>query len=209
MSEIQHLSSAGVYNAPIDDKGPDLGFSLLNVIQEGGELASPVSSKVEYEQDAAIQAFKKFQRLQCAKLTEEEKEQAYGEFMIYNVLQDESTQKADEDILCHKDSQIYSMLQTDVGMIVDEEINRLLKERITGSETYLAEEQLEQKMKWLKEAKRIKQEQEKSAYEKLGMKKLGEMLVQPKQLQEEIIRNEVMKGKESYKSYFKLINPLG
>ena len=59
--------------------------------------------------------------------------------MIYNVLQDESTEKADENIQLHKDSHIYGMLQqTDIGQVVDEEINRLLKERVTGGDSYLA-----------------------------------------------------------------------
>ena len=47
--------------------------------------------------------------------------------MIYNVLQDESTEKADEAILLHKDDHIYGMLETDIGLVADEEINRLLK----------------------------------------------------------------------------------
>ena len=54
----------------------------------------------------------------------------------------------------------------------------------------------------------MKLEQEKRDYEKLGMKKLGEMFAVTNQNQEEAIRNEVMKGSESYKTYFKLKNPL-
>ena len=60
--------------------------------------------------------------------------------MIYNVLQDESTEKADEDILLHKDDHIYGMLETDIGMVADEEINRLLRQRVRGNENYLVEE---------------------------------------------------------------------
>ena len=60
--------------------------------------------------------------------------------MIYNVLQDESTEKADEDILLHKDDHIYGMLETDIGLVADEEINRLLRQRVRGNENYLVEE---------------------------------------------------------------------
>ena len=60
--------------------------------------------------------------------------------MIYNVLQDESTEKADEDILLHKDDHIYGMLETDIGLVADEEINRLLRQRVKGNENYLVEE---------------------------------------------------------------------
>ena len=60
--------------------------------------------------------------------------------MIYNVLQDESTEKADEDILLHKDDHIYGMLETDIGLVADEEINRLLRQRVIGNENYLVEE---------------------------------------------------------------------
>ena len=55
----------------------------------------------------------------------------------------------------------------------------------------------------------MKQEQEMRDYEKLGLKKLGEMFAAPDKHQEEIIRNEVIKGSGSYKAYFKLKNPLG
>ena len=60
--------------------------------------------------------------------------------MIYNVLQDESTEKADEDILLHKDDHIYGMLETDIGLVADEEINRLLRQKVKGNENYLVEE---------------------------------------------------------------------
>ena len=60
--------------------------------------------------------------------------------MIYNVLQDESAEKADEDILLHKDDHIYGMLETDIGLVADEEINRLLRQRVRGNENYLVEE---------------------------------------------------------------------
>ena len=54
----------------------------------------------------------------------------------------------------------------------------------------------------------MQKEQEQRDYEKLGMKKFGEMFTDTNQNQEEVIRSEVMKGSESYKTYFKLKNPL-
>ena len=127
MSEIKRLSTLGVYTEALNFCQPDMRFDLFNSAEENGELASPVSSNVEYEKEALIQAFKRHQQQEGNKLDTEQKEKAYGDFMIYNVLQDESTEKADEDILLHKDDHIYGMLETDIGLVADEEINRLLK----------------------------------------------------------------------------------
>ena len=61
MSEIKRLSTLGVYSQITNISQPNMRFDILNAAEENGELASPVSSNVECEKEALIQAFKRHQ----------------------------------------------------------------------------------------------------------------------------------------------------
>ena len=63
-------------------------------------------------------------------------------------------------------------------------------------------------MQWLREAKRVKREREQREWEKIGMKKMGEIRIKPEE-EENIIRTVVEKGSESYKMFFKLDGRVG
>ena len=64
-------------------------------------------------------------------------------------------------------------------------------------------------MEWLREAKKIKRDKERKEWEKIGMKRMADILQKPEEEEETVIRTDVEKGGEQYKMFFKLTNPAG
>ena len=109
MNELLSLNTSSFYHkSPKQSSSPSFSIMKLGGTTEYGQVVSPVSSDIEYERVEAMAAWKNYQRrMAYQRLPEAERKRQYGEFLVYNVLQDSATGESDDYVDVHADSSAY------------------------------------------------------------------------------------------------------